>query len=324
VKAAWLASLALVAGCKRTKLPVATHVWLGPTGGCVQTLAHPKVGTAACWGANTAGEVGDGTRDPRPYAVGVTFPSEPTSIALAPGRSAGIFRGTLWEWGGRSATPTAREPASHVVLSSTRTCLRDGDALRCDPPLPTEDRPVRAVALGPEPCVAYAGASPNVVCGAAEKMAGPVTALVAGRDHTCALLPDRTLRCWGRNEEGQLGDGTKRDADRPSAVLEINEAVAIGAGDRHTCALLANRTVACWGANEHHQLANGTTAASSRPGVVVGLVGVRELAVAGDGACALIDEGVVRCWGRNDHAQLGDGTTQEHNVPMPMRYGAAR
>jgi hypothetical protein len=192
--------------------------------------------------------------------------------------------------------------ATHVWLSPTGGCVATFDTRAC---------------WGGEGGSTWAVPAPPSSAPAPEKLA-------ALRDHTCKLEDDHTVHCWGKNDDGQLGDGTRTGSTSPVAVTGLRDVIAIGAGDRHTCAHLANRTVACWGANDHHQLANGTTEASARPGVIVGLVGVRQLAVAGDGACAIVDEGVVRCWGRNDRSQLGDGTTEEHNVPMPIRYSPAR
>lgn len=305
-----------LAACHRTKLPVATHVWLGPTGGCVQTVEHPRVGTRACWGA-----LADGAPERRvatrtdPAAEAFAFDREHACVATASEARCGAF-GTLPGHG-------------ELVVGAGRACLREKEELRClGAPLDLGPGPVKSVALGDELQCAALGPTKDdaekVVCrGHAPVLLGvPVRAVTSGKAHACALLEDHTVRCWGANESGQLGDGSTNASAVPVAVHGLTEVIAIGAGDRHTCAHLANRTMACWGANEHHQLANGTTTASGRPNVIVGLVGIRQIAVAGDGGCAIIDEGVVRCWGRNDRYQLGDGSTDEHNVPSPIRYQA--
>jgi alpha-tubulin suppressor-like RCC1 family protein len=162
-----------------------------------------------------------------------------------------------------------------------------------------------------------AGAQP-VLAGAA------VTALAAGGHHTCAVLEDGGIQCWGGNEVGQLGDGTTTDSRVPVLVHGLPPALDVRAGASHTCARLRNKTVACWGGNAAHQLANGMLASSSKPAPVTGLVGVQELALAGDSACARLADGAVRCWGGNAWGQLGDGTTSAHDVPMPIKAAAAR
>ncbi|HVJ92153.1 MAG TPA: hypothetical protein VM580_20275, partial [Labilithrix sp.] len=192
--------------------------------------------------------------------------------------------------------------------------------------------PIRSLALGTaHTCVAYERSSSSnemVLCRGRAVAAPPkpllgsvvVRELAAGGDHTCALVEDGSVRCWGRNDAGQLGDATTNDASEPVSVAELHDAIQVVAGLRHTCALLRNGTVACWGENSRHQLANGTTENSTRPKVVVGLVGAREIAAAGYGTCARLDGGYVRCWGANDTSQLGDGATVEHTVPMPIKY----
>jgi alpha-tubulin suppressor-like RCC1 family protein len=258
----------------------------------------------------------------------------------------------------RSLVPVAtgdRSDAEMIVrVGRAHTCVRlgHGDRLRCfgaddegqlgaSPPSSPGARAsaawdrgaaIRAVALGDaHTCVAYSRSSADaesVLC-RGRAVAAPrepllsgvaVTALVAGAAHTCALLEDRTVRCWGKNDAGQLGDGTTSDSAVPVSVLDLAGVQEIAAGARHTCAHLSNNTIACWGDNSHHQLANGTTERSTRSSVLVGLVGVKQIAAGGDGTCALLDGGFVRCWGTNDRGQLGDGSSVEHSVPMPIKY----
>src|SRR3989441_1096189 len=115
----------------------------------------------------------------------------------------------------------------------------------------------------------------------------------------CALFGDGTAQCWGRNLEGQLGDGTTTSSSTPVRVGGITGAVAVSAGILHTCALLANGTVKCWGAvgpnNDFGQLGNGATTGSSTPVTVTG-TGVAW--TSSNGAVATIDA-VGRATGLN-------------------------
>src|SRR6185295_17508931 len=81
------------------------------------------------------------------------------------------------------------------------------------------------------PSVATGSSVPVTVSGI-----GSATALTTGAFHTCALLADRTLRCWGQDEQGQLGDGTRTNSSTPVTVSGISGVAAVGGGGVHTCA----------------------------------------------------------------------------------------
>jgi len=142
--------------------------------------------------------------------------------------------------------------------------------------------------------------------------------LDAGEIHGCAVKNDGTIRCWGSNLAGQLGDGSTTDRLTPVTVSNITTAVAVSAGLLHTCALLVGGTVRCWGANTSGQLGDGTTSERHTPVTVKGLTGAIAVS-AGDGhSCALIHDGSVRCWGRNADGQLGDGTRTDRHTPVAV------
>jgi alpha-tubulin suppressor-like RCC1 family protein len=340
-------------GCRRPKPPLATRVWVGPTGGCAELFGPDKA--IACWGANDAGQVGDGTTSPRLAGAAVPFGGgKVKELAIGPRHACAVLDGAVQCWGdgargqlgdGRTASlvpaPTGdRGPGElRVAAGAAHTCVLSeapaGRRLRC---FGADDEGqlgagwdsaelVTFTVGDAHTCAGYGREVSHVVCRGRREAAPPALFLVGGvveqmsggGAHTCAVLRDHTVRCWGSNDRGQLGDGTTTHSLTPVTPLDLRDVAAVAAGARHTCARLFNGTVTCWGDNEHHQLANGTTARSSRPGVIVGLVGVRELSVGGDGACARLDGGYLRCWGRNDRGQLGTGSTEELTVPMPNR-----
>ena len=135
-------------------------------------------------------------------------------------------------------------------------------------------------------------------------------AIAAGSEHTCALLRDGTARCWGRNNHGELGDGSTRTHLHPVAVRGLHDAVAIAAAAEHTCAVLRDRTVRCWGSNDLGEAGDGTRIDRTTPVRVAGLTAVTAIAVGPTHTCALRADGGVRCWGDNDYGALGDGTRQ--------------
>jgi len=151
-------------------------------------------------------------------------------------------------------------------------------------------------------------------------------AISAGGSHTCALIDDGSVRCWGRNRSGQLGYGTTTNVgdaatttpDKLGPVKLGGPAVAISAGDAHTCALLADASVRCWGSGAGGQLGYGSTAnvgdtPATTPDKVgpVPLGGLKAVAISAGGAhtCALVADASVRCWGSGAGGQLGYGST---------------
>ncbi len=115
--------------------------------------------------------------------------------------------------------------------------------------------------------------------------------------HTCALLDDGSVWCWGDNSHGELGDGTVYDRARPVAVAGLPPASSVGAGLGFTCASTLDGLVYCWGQNDEGQLGDGSTADRATPAPVPGLSGVRATAAGRDSACAVLETGEVLCWG---------------------------
>jgi alpha-tubulin suppressor-like RCC1 family protein len=101
----------------------------------------------------------------------------------------------------------------------------------------------------------------------------------AGASHTCVTLDDSSLKCWGRNNQGQLGDGSTTNSLSPVSVALGGFPVQISAGSRHTCAVLTDASLKCWGDNSYGQLGIGSTTDSSSPVAVTFSGGEKVLAV---------------------------------------------
>ncbi len=93
--------------------------------------------------------------------------------------------------------------------------------------------------------------------------------------HSCVILIDRTVKCWGDNTYGQLGDGTVKSSLTPVTVLDLTNVRQIALGGFHTCALLIDNTVKCWGGNWFGQLGNDKVSYSSIPVVISALTNLQ-------------------------------------------------
>ncbi|MDQ6805193.1 MAG: hypothetical protein M3065_09555 [Actinomycetota bacterium] len=154
--------------------------------------------------------------------------------------------------------------------------------------------------------------------------------LDAGQFHTCAVLHDGHLTCWGYNGDGELGYGNQTnvgDTDTPASVgpLDLGGHVvkAVSAGNNHTCALLDDGTVHCWGFNADGELGYGnnssvSSAASAGP-VFLGAGRTAVAITAGGGhTCAILDTGNVLCWGFGFDGELGyDGPQNLGDRALP-------
>jgi alpha-tubulin suppressor-like RCC1 family protein len=128
-----------------------------------------------------------------------------------------------------------------------------------------------------------------------------VAAITAGRSHSLALLRDGTVRAWGSNGLGQVGDGTTTNRDTPTPVRGVRGAVAIAAGVVFSMALLSDGTVMQWGAKDY------VTTPGPMPVRMPGVTNIRALAAGLGHAAAITDAGTVMSWGENQYHQLGRG-----------------
>jgi RHS repeat-associated protein len=146
------------------------------------------------------------------------------------------------------------------------------------------------------------------------------SAMTAGEGHTCAITLSGGVQCWGKNDRGQLGDGTTTLRNNPIDASGLSSGVvAIVAGNSHTCAITSAGGVKCWGYNNYGQLGDGTTTTRKTPVDVSGLTsGVVAITAGYSHSCAITSSGGVKCWGYNNYSQLGDGTTTTRKTPVDV------
>jgi alpha-tubulin suppressor-like RCC1 family protein len=307
-------------------------VSVGASNMCVELPGH----TAACCGYDAEGQDGIGSTATVTTPTAVTGLSGVTAIAASGLTSCAILADTSVQcWGNnyegelgvgnvtslKSTTPVAVSGLTGAIalaLGGNHTCaLLSGGAVDCwgenfygQLGNGTTTGPVTS--MGGLPCNPTPAPVPNLP---------QATAVVAGNGHTCALLADTTVSCWGENSSGQLGNGSAgASVPSPAAVPGLTGVTALAAGGSHTCALLSAGTVQCWGGGGNGQLGNGAMSDSATPVTVSTLTGVTAIssssALQGDTTCALLGGGTVSCWGLNNGYQLGNGTTT--NAPSPQ------
>lgn len=293
-----------------------------------------------CWGNGDHGKLGYGSSghigdDELPYEVGDIdlHGFGPISQAVAHDghtcalNSRGQVRcwgygpvlGTMSVGGGKppSSTPNLDlgRPAVQLAANALRTCaLLDTGRLRC-----WGDN------SGGE--LGY-GHTESIGDDEAPSVAGPVPlgttarAVYGGGDHFCVVTLKNNVRCWGQNNNGQLGYGHTNaigDDETPASAgdvdLDGDAVVQVAVGGAHTCALIADGSLRCWGLNQYGQLGYGHTSdvGDNEPGGDAGYVEVdatRKVTAIAAGAvhtCALLQGGAVKCWGYGFKGQLGYG-----------------
>ncbi|HEY8083640.1 MAG TPA: hypothetical protein VIE64_08830, partial [Solirubrobacterales bacterium] len=341
VWSAWPVASAQGEGASRTRSFLSGRIDSNFTHSC----AIAADGTLHCWGEGIHGELGYGNKNSigdneLPSAAGAVNLGGHTAIAVSAGDNhtcAILDDHTVRCWGGNEfgqlgygntedrLTPGSVGPvdlgagrtAVEISVGGDHTCaILDNGTVRC-------------WGVGSAGQLGYG--TPINILGDNETPGsfGPVdlgagrtaVAISTGRSHTCAILDNGTVRCWGHGIA--LGYGISPnigDNETPGSVGPVNlgghSAVAITAGISYTCAILDNGTVHCWGVGTNGQLGYGNTAESSTPGGDVDLgVGRKAVAITASGTaelnhtCALLDNGTVRCWGSGANGRLGYGNT---------------
>lgn len=206
------------------------------------------------------------------------------------------------------------EASVNQVIPSGEYTIVDSDPSTWSVAADTDGRGICAV-FGYPPGTVPPSPGPSATASAPAQTG--ILAIEAGDSHTCALVADGRVMCWGLNEDGQLGDGSNENRSTPVEVAGLSDATAISAGTAHTCALRIGGRVSCWGYNSQGQLGDGSTESSSTPVEVTGLSSVTAISTGRLFTCALLDGGGVSCWGDNQNGALGNGSAGLEGIPTP-------
>jgi alpha-tubulin suppressor-like RCC1 family protein len=297
-----------------TSVPLAGVAALA--GGASHSLALDHDGTILTWGSNSNGQLGNGARNVNKYtpvyvvdSAGQYFTGV-TALAKGHNHSLAIRNYCeVWTWGSNDYGQVGDDTSGSGVSRLTPIQVSGGETgdeylSLCTPPDPaTPTDPIT------DPMT---------------DTAGTITGLAAGGFHSLALKEGKVLS-WGKNNFGQLGDGTIKSNHTPSQVkgedgMDLTDVTAVAAGTYHSLALKEGKVLA-WGKNNIGQLGDGTKTNRRTPVHTSGLSGIVAIAAGCSHSLALDNDGTVWVWGRNSFSQLGDGTKTSRLIPVPVLSG---
>lgn len=277
------------------------------------SCARMSDGTVRCWGSNMEGELGDGTTTeqhiPVPMkgvhdAVDVVTALSFTCVRLASGGSRCFGGDGFFHFKDKSAPDDSAGVAQFWVNGGGDGCARwTKGGTKC------WGSEAGFLAAGHQGTY---GTSPAPITPAL----ADATDIQLNETLGCARMKDGTVKCFGRNEVGQVGDGTTATRMDPVTVPGLSGVKQIGVGREFACALLEAGTVSCWGGNHAGQLGDGSVDDGGHTPRAV--AGVRDVAAIVSGSlhtCALHGDGTVTCWGWNQYGQLGIGAASDHAGP---------
>jgi alpha-tubulin suppressor-like RCC1 family protein len=313
--------------------------YISIAGGNHHTLALKSDGTLWAWGGNNRGQLGYTAvetcldRTTGSSFSCSTFPKKVGtdnnwgSIAAGDAHTAALkSNGTLWAWGGNwdgqlgDGTTVDRPSPVKIGADDNWVSVKTGTfhtvALKSDGTLWAWGYNVYGQ-LGyntTEICFGY-------TCSTLPKQVGTNNkwvSIAAGGGFTIALRSNGTLWAWGRNDYGQLGDGTNVNKNAPHRIGTDNNWVSIAAGRYHTVALKSDGTLWGWGDNSRGQLGDGTNVSKLIP-TQIDLSNKWVSITAGEyHTIALKSNGTLWAWGDNSYGQIGNDTNINTNIPVKI------
>ena len=335
------------------------HVLTQMATGTNHTCALTSSGNVKCWGLGRYGQLGNNGTGSKSYPVSVVDgDGSTTALAGIVQISAGGYSScTLtssghvkcWGYGqygqlGNNRAESKSYPVSVVERSGSTTALAGivqisaGKYHTC---ALTSSGNVKCWGYGQYGQLGNNGTESKSYPVSVVERSGSTTALAgivqisAGGYHTCALTSSGNVKCWGKGEEGPLGNDGTEDKSYPVSVVDGNGSttalagiVQISAGTYRTCALTSSGNVKCWGWGRYGQLGNDGTESKSYPvsvvdgsGSTTALAGIVQISAGASSTCALTSSGNVKCWGYGGYYQLGNDGTEDKSYPVSVVDG---
>lgn len=287
--------------------------------GGFHTCAIGMSGALYCWGNGSAGQLGSG-QSQSALPVEVAGISGTTVVSAGGNHTCAISSGALHCWGsngdgqlgvvgGNRSAPTAvslTDPV-HVSAGPAHTCAVAGGDVYCFGANEAGQLGDASVPGGPMPHqVVLSSQSPSA------------SAVAVGGHHSCALLTNGATRCWGSNNNGQLGLGSSGPSAVAPTIVPSLDAQKHALGEEHSCAVLAGSLAACWGADDRGQVGDGSATGATSP-FEHALSGVTDIATGTRFTCALAaNGGALHCWGDNATSQLGAVAVAFSTTPVEL------
>jgi alpha-tubulin suppressor-like RCC1 family protein len=318
-------------------------------GAAAFSVALKTDGTVWAWGYNNYGSLGDGTTTASPFPVQVKDSADPTGFLTDVDKIAGSLLyhtlalkndGTVWVWGFNSfgqLGATTSEICATFPCSTTAIQVAGLSSV-----ISISGGREHSVAVKSDGTVWAWGRNSYGEIGDATVLnrstpvqvhdpgdqsgfLSGVIAASAGSYHTLAIKSDLSVRSWGRNDDGELGNGLLVDSNVPVQVVSVGSVGSVDGGVQHSMALLTDGTVRTWGGNINGQLGDGTTTGSSSPVQVQDppdpsgfLTNVVLISRGSYHSIAVKADGTVWAWGYNQFGQLGNGLTTDSSIPVQV------
>lgn len=303
-------------------------------GGASSPSVHSGGGGAGA-GEGAANGLSAGSQGGLPLKHGQPFAL--SDISIGPSHGCAIASGKALCWGealngglgvgtGTTDTPQIRFTPQAVLGTVTFTKISVGQKMSCGL---SQSGQVYCWGWGLDGMIGNGATSdqyqPTPISDAAPYL--KIATSVSGGWHACGIpATTGSVRCWGGNTFGQIGDGTNGAPNNRPVPTNIDlpgvQFVDVSVGHSTTCGLTSTSQVYCWGQNIDGLFGNNSTTDSSVPLLAAGGQTFKKIAVGGNFVCGIRTDDMISCWGDDSFGQLANGAgISDSLVPQPILGG---